>query len=138
MLPETRELGALLYQQASWDSVLLPRACENWATPKDWEWKDLGLLSQDQVTEFFCSGGVKSTDLTAARPSGYRAMPNTIFFGIVKNKIRTFYRWLPPSVAYHKHQNRLLSQSFIFFQFLPFSPGSPLLEQFVPFGGFKK
>lgn len=30
-------IGRPVYQQASWDSVLLSRACENWATPKDLE-----------------------------------------------------------------------------------------------------
>lgn len=66
-------------------------------------------------------------------------MPNTIFFRIVENKITTFYRWLHLSTAYDKHQNGLLSQNFIF-QFMPFSPGSPLnqLEQFVSLGCFKK
>lgn len=67
-------------------------------------------------------------------------MLNTIFFHIVENKIRTFYRWLQPSTAYCKHPNGLLSQNLIFFQFLPFSPGSPLnqLEEFVSLGCFKK
>lgn len=105
-----------------------------------WEWKALGASESGSGDRIFCSGDVKPTDLSAARPSGYRAMPSTIFFRIVENKIRTFYRWLHPSAAYRKHQNGLLSHNFIFFQFLPFSPGSPLnqLEQFVSLGCFKK
>lgn len=52
MPPGTRELDGLLYQQASWDSVLLSQLLKT--GPCKWigNGRDLGLLSQDQVIEF--------------------------------------------------------------------------------------
>lgn len=52
-------------------------------------------------------------------------MPNSIFF-LLHNKNRSFYRWLHPLMPCHKYQNGAVSQNFIFLQFLPFPPGTPL------------
>lgn len=52
-------------------------------------------------------------------------MPNSIFSLRLYDKIRSFYRWLHPETP-TTIQNGLVSQNFIFFQFLPFSPGTPL------------
>lgn len=51
-----RELGGLLYQQVSWDPVLLSQLLKT--GPCKWirSGRELGLLSQDQVIELFVLG----------------------------------------------------------------------------------
>lgn len=56
VLPGTGELGAVFYQQASWDSVLLSQLLEIGPRQKIGNGRDIRLLSQDQVIEFIVRG----------------------------------------------------------------------------------
>lgn len=111
-------------------------ASENWALRKERKWDAPGASESVSGDRAVCSGDVIPGELSAARPWP-RGQCQFHLSTLLNYYVRTFYRRLATSTnAYHKQQNELLSQSFISFQFLPFSPGTSLnqLEQFASLG----